>query len=242
MNKGERIEDLQCNGLKIIQNKELYCFTSDSVILANFVKVKTGEKALEIGAGCGVISILLTAKTKAKKIVAFEMQDELAELAKRNVELNSLGDKIEIVHDKIQNYRKYFEDEQFDVVFSNPPYMHSDEKNKNEKTPRDLARHDSTLSLQDLCASAKRALRFGGRLYLVYDPSRTAELVHSLIENSLEPKTMFFTENGKKAIKLVVIEAVKGGKHGVKVLPALVTNDPNGDYLDNLKTKNFNAS
>lgn len=235
----ERLEDLQCCGLKIIQNKNLYAFTSDSVVLANFIKIKSGERALEIGTGCGVISILLTAKTRAKSIVAFELQEGMANLAWRNVELNGLTDRIEIIQDRVQNYKKHFQEESFDVVFSNPPYMHSDEKSKNALAVRDMSRHDSMLKIDELCVAANKALRFGGRFYLVYDASRSAELIHTLIENRLEPKTMFFTENGKNSIKLVVIEAVKGGKHGVKVLPNLATNDADGKYLERLKTRNF---
>lgn len=235
----QRIEDLQCGGLKIIQDDTLYAFTSDSVVLANFVKIKPSERALEIGTGCGVISILLTAKTRAKNFVAFEMQENMASLAQQNVELNKLQDKIQIVNDKIQNYKAYFGDESFDVVFSNPPYMRADENNKNSSSVRDKARHDSTLKINELCKAASGALKFGGRFYVVYDAGRSAELIHMLIENKLEPKTMFFTENGKGVIKLVVIEAVKGGKHGVKVLPNLETNDKNGEYLEKLKTRNF---
>lgn len=232
-----RIEDLQCGGLKIIQNKSLYTFTSDSVILANFVKIKPQEKALEIGAGSGVISILLTAKTKVKEIKAFEMQKEMALLAEENVALNNLSDKIKIINDKIQLYNKYFKNEEFDVVFSNPPYMVTTANEKDDV--RALSRHDKTLPVEELCLYANRALKFGGRFYLVYDASRSGQLIYNLIKNNLEPKTMFFTENGKGKTVLVVIEAVKGGKHGVRVLANLVTNDKNGDYLEKLHTRNF---
>lgn len=236
-NINSRIEDLQCGGLKIIQNKSLYTFTSDSVILANFIKIKSQERALEIGTGCGVISILLTAKTKVKEIKAFEMQKEMAVLAKENVELNHLSDRIEIINDKIQNYAKHFKSGEFDVVFSNPPYMVTTANEKEDV--RSLSRHDKTLPVEELCLYAGKALKFGGRLYLVYDGSRSGELIYNLIKNNLEPKTMFFTENGKGKTILVVIEAVKGGGHGVKVLPNLVTNDKNGDYLEKLHTRNF---
>ncbi len=232
-----RIEDLQCGGLKIIQNKSLYTFTSDSVILANFIKIKPQERALEIGTGSGVISILLTAKTKVEEIKAFELQNEMALLAIANVELNHISDKIEIINDKIQNYDKYFKRGDFDVVFSNPPYMVTSENDKDDV--RALSRHDKTLPMEELCLYANKALKFGGRFYLVYDASRSGQLIYNLVKNNLEPKTMFFTENGKGKTVLIVIEAVKGGRHGVKVLPNLVTNDKNGDYLEKLHTRNF---
>lgn len=233
--EGERIEDLQCRGLKIIQNKNYYTFTSDSVILANFAKLKSNDVCVEIGTGCGVISILLSAKNNFKKIFAFELQEEMALLAKKNVKLNDLGEKIEIINENIVNFNKFLPKNSVDCVVSNPPYMHSDGKNKN--TIRDTARHDKTLPIDMLCNLTSQMLKDGGKFYLVYSANRSAELIYNLIKNSLEPKRMFFTQNGKGSVKLIVIEAVKNGKHEVKVLPELVTNEEDGRYLEILHTK-----
>lgn len=235
--KNERIEDLECKGLKIIQNKSLYTFTSDSVILANFLKIKHNERAVEIGSGCGVISILASAKNKFQKIMAFEINKDLADLAKRNVELNNLQEKIGIIEDKVQNYNKYIKKGEIDVVFSNPPYMR--EIQNGQENTREFARHDNLLKIGDLCKTANEMLKFGGRFYVVYSAERSAELIAQLIKNNLQPKTMFFTENGKGRIVLVVIEAVKGGNPGVKVLPNLVTNEQDGKFLEKLQTRNF---
>lgn len=232
-----QIEDLQCGGLKIIQNKSLYTFTSDAVILANFIRIKRNQKALEIGTGSGVISILLTAKTQCKNFVAFEMQEAMASLAKENVKLNNLQDKIQVVNDKIQNYNKYYKKGEFDVVFSNPPYMLSNDNQEN--TIRSLARHDKCLKIQELAFSAASALKVGGTFYCIYTATRAAELIYTLINCKLQPKTIFFTENGKGSVNLIVVEAVKGGKFGVKVLPNLITNDLEGNYLESLHTQNF---
>ena len=118
----ERIEDLQCDGLKIIQDDQLYCFTSDSVILANFIKFKEVDTAVEIGAGSGVISILAQAKNKVKKIYAFEIQEKMQNICKKNIKLNNLDEKIELICDDVKNYSKYLS-KPADVVFSNPPYF-----------------------------------------------------------------------------------------------------------------------
>ncbi len=235
--EGERIEDLQCNGLKIIQNKNFYTFTSDSVILANFIKLKPKDICAEIGTGCGVISILMTAKNKFKKITAFELQPEMAELAKKNVLLNKIEDKIEIICENAVNFAKYFNKNSFDCVFSNPPYMLSN--GKNENSIRNIARHDCMLSVEELCKTAKDMLKNGGRFYLVYTATRSCELIYTLTKHSLFVKRMFFTQNGRGDVKLMVIEAIKGGRHGVKVLPELVTNDKDGNYIDLLHTKYF---
>lgn len=235
-NLGRQIEDLQCGGLKIIQDKALYTFSSDSVILANFVKIKKNEKAVEIGAGSGVISILLSKKTECKTFKAFEAQNQMAALAQENVKLNKLEDKIEIVADRIQNFSTHFEKCSFDVVFSNPPYMKTTEEGD---SVRHLSRHDQLLKIDELCKVASKLLKNKGRFYCVYCAERSCELIFNLIANKLQPKTMFFTENGKGKVVLVVVEAVKGGAAGVKVLPNLVTNDEKGDYLEKLHTRNF---
>lgn len=231
-----QIEDLQCKGLKIIQDKSLYTFSSDSVILANFINLKKNDKALEIGAGSGVISILLSAKTNFQKIVAYEAQDEMFDLLKDNIALNHLEDKIEILHDKVQNFQKHFAKHSFDVAFSNPPYMKTTQPLENV---RQKARHDQMLPIDELCQSAKDILKDKGKFFVVYTSERSCELIACLQKYNLIPKTIFFTENGKGRVVLIVIEAVKNGGNGVKVLPNLVTNDLNGDYLEKLQTHKF---
>ena len=235
LEKDERLEDLQFEGLKIIQNKNLYTFTSDSVILANFLKIRPKEKAVEIGGGSGVISILATKKTKAKKILSFEIQQKMFELFEKNIILNDLSDKIEVINDKVQNYDKHIEKGSVDVVFSNPPYKRDGSCVLNENESKMIARHEKFLPLKDLCKCASEMLKFGGRFYLTYDADRSCELISELMKNSLEPKIMFFTENGKGKTILVVIEAVKNGKHGVRVLPSLTTNDLDGSYIQKIK-------
>lgn len=235
LENGERIEDLQFEGLKIIQNKDLYSFTSDSVILANFLKVKSKEIAVEIGAGSGVISILATKKTRGKKFYAVELQEKMFDLLEKNIKLNGLEEKIEAINDNIKNHKKYFESGSVDVVFSNPPYKREGSCELNENESKKIARHEKFLPLATLCDCACHMLKFGGRFYVVYDADRSCELISELMKNKLEPKRMFFTENGKGKTILVVIEAVKGGKHGVLVYPNLVTNDKSGEYLQKVK-------
>lgn len=233
-----QIEDLECKGLKIMQDKSLYTFTTDSVILANFLKIKRGEVAVEIGTGCGVVSALACAKNSFDTIFAFEIDKNLFDLAKQNVKLNNLQDKITVFNDKIQNFNKYLPKNSVDVVFSNPPYMKREENLQVNQT-RLNARHENLLSMEEICQSVQNMLKFAGRFYIVYSAERSCELISCLIKHDLQPKTMFFTENGKGKVVLVVIEAIKGGKSGVKVLPNLCTNDQNGKFLERLQTRNF---
>ena len=232
----ERIEDLQCDGLKIIQDDQLYCFTSDSVILANFIKFKEVDTAVEIGAGSGVISILAQAKNKVKKIYAFEIQEEMQNICKKNIKLNNLDEKIELICDDVKNYSKYLS-KPADVVFSNPPYFKL--TNFAQSEVKKIAKEEVCLSCEQLVKTTAKMLKFKGVFYCCYGAERVCELIVNCEKNNLAVKEMFFTENGKGEVKLVVIKAVKGGNCGVKVYPNLVTNEENGGYLEKLHTKNF---
>lgn len=238
LKSSERIDDLQFEGLKIIQDKNLYAFTSDSVVLANFLKIKKGEFAVEIGSGSGVVSILATKKTNAKNIVGFEIQENLFNLAKKSLILNGILN-VEFVNDDVKNFKKYVKQESADVVFSNPPYKKNGSAVPNENPSKALARHEKFLPLTDLCQVTSKILKFGGRAYFVYDADRCCEMIAELKKCNLEPKRMFFTENGKGKIVLFVVEAVKGASPGVKIYPNLVTNDKNGDYLQEIKNYKF---
>ena len=218
LEKGERLEDLGCNNLKIIQNKNLYTFTSDSVILANFLKIKSKENAVEIGGGSGVISILATAKNKVKKIKIFEIQENLQKLCKKNIKINNLNDVLELISDDVRNFKKYVEVGSQDVVFSNPPYFLVD---KTENSVRKFARQEVFLNLKDLIKISSQMLKYGGRFYLIYPASRLCELIYECEKNDIKIKKLFFTENKNKVVNLVVIEGRKNGSDGVQILPTI---------------------
>ncbi len=234
LKKNERLDDLQFKGLKIFQNKDLYSFTSDSVVLANFLKIKKGEKAVEIGSGSGVISILASRKTNADFIFGFEIQKKLFDLSIKSLALNDISN-VKFINDDIRNFKKYFKEETFDVVFSNPPYKKQGSSIVNSNDSKAIARHETFLPLKDLVMVANKLLKFGGRAYFIYDADRSAEMIYELKNMKLEPKRMFYTTNGKGQVVLFVVEAVKGGKCGVKVYENLQTNDLNGNYISDIK-------
>lgn len=236
LKENEVLDDLQLDNLKIIQNREGYCFTSDSVILSNFVFAKNLDNCVEIGCGSGVISILVEHKNKPNKIYSFEIQERLADMARRSVLLNNKQDKIQIIHDKIQNYQTYIKKNSINVVFSNPPYRKFNSSLKSENKEKNICRYEETLTLKELCYITFEMLKEKGKFYIVYDAGRTAELIYNLKLNKLEPKRMFFTSSSAdKEPTLVIVEAVKGGKEGVKILPLLITNDIDGSYINTLK-------
>lgn len=235
LDEDERLEDLQCGGLKIIQNKNYYTFSSDSVILANYIKTRKNDKAVEIGAGSGVISILVQAKNEIEHITCFEIQNEMAQLCDKNIKLNALQEKISLVCDDVKNFRKHIAPNAFDVVFSNPPYFKENDVSQNQV--RKFAREQTFLTCSTLCECASKMLKNGGVFYVCYSAERVIELIENLSKNRLKVKEMFFTENGKGKVKLAVLKAIKGAKDGVKVFPNLVTNEEEGAYLEELHTK-----
>lgn len=229
----ERLDDLQLDNLKIIQDKNKYNFTSDSALLANFVSTKKSDICVEIGSGSGVISILVNNKCNPKKIFAFEIQKSMAELAQRNIELNNLIDKIEIINAPIQNFNNFLNKASCNVVFSNPPYMKINNKSLiNENEEKAISRHEIKLSLEELIKTASQILKFDGKFFLVHRSERLAEIFYEMQKNSLQPKKMFFVSSSyEKQPNIVLIEAQKGAKSGLKVLPTLIVNDKDGNYI-----------
>ena len=237
LKENEVLEDLCLDNLQIIQNIGLYRFTSDPVILANFVKAKKTDRLLDIGTGSGIIPILVCHKTTLQCAVGVEIQPEMADMARRSVEFNNLQDRISIQNVDIKSFNC---NEVFDIVTCNPPYKKAGTSKPNEEKSKALARHEIMLNLKEVCLHAKKHLKFGGKFYVCMDASRTAELLFELKNVGLEPKRMFFTQSDESMPPAIVfVEAVNGGKEGIKVLPNLIVNDKNGKYLESVKKMRF---
>ena len=233
-NENLRLDDLQYKGLKIYQNKDLYCFTSDAITLANFAKIKKGDKVCDFCSGSGIIAILLSAKNEPSEIYAVEIQNEMFELLQKNIELNNFENIKPILGD-VKEFSKHIPAGSVDVVVCNPPYKKKGASFHNENQVVATARHEIKLDLLGLLESVKRVLRFGGRFYISYDANRSAELLAKLKAFELEPKRMFFAQpSPQKNATLVFVEATRGGREGVEVLPTLISNDKDGNYVQNI--------
>ena len=229
----ERIDDLHRNGYQIIQDPKRFCFGVDAVLLSGFSCAKKGEKVIDLGTGTGIIPILMEAKTDGEHFTGLEIQVESAEMAKRSVSLNDLGEKIDIVCGDIKEADKLFKAGSFDVVTSNPPYMNDGGGLKNDYGPKAIARHELLCSLDDVAKAAAWLLRFGGRLYMVHRPHRLADIICTLREHRLEPKRLRFVQPyADKEPNMVLIEASKGGKSLVKVMPPLIIYKEDGTYTE----------
>ena len=231
--EGERIDDLDRNGYKIIQNSEKFCFGMDAVLLSGFAKVKPNEKVLDLGTGTGVIPILLEAKTQGKYFAALEIQSESADMARRSVSLNSLENKIEVFDGDIKEASKIFGRASFDVVTTNPPYMNENHGLKNPDMPKAIARHEILLCLEDVIREASFVLKGKGRFYMVHRPHRLVEIINLMTKYKLEPKTIQMVHPYKdKEANMVLIEGIKGSNGFLKVLEPIIVYKEKNIYTD----------
>lgn len=245
LKENEKFEDLQLDGLKIIQNKDLYRFTSDAVILSNFVNAKPKDFLIDLGTGSGIIAILVAYKNKLRKVLGVEIQPELVDMANRSVIFNKLDEVIKIINCDIKQLnllskKRELNINQADIIVCNPPYKKFGSAILNQNRNKSIARHELTINMDEIIKVVKNLLKFGGSFYVVYDSNRTAELIFNLKLNGLEPKKLFFTQPDlNSSATLVFIEAVKGGNETLKILPVLITNDKDGKYLDEIKKMKF---
>ena len=225
----ERLDDLERNGYKIIQNPEKFCFGMDAVLLSSFAKLKKGETCVDLGTGTGIIPILMEAKYGGDSYTALEIQEESADMARRSVEYNSLQDKIKIICGDIKEASALLGKAKFDVVTSNPPYMNDNHGLKNPDMPKAIARHEVLCTLEDVVREAKNLLKPGGRFYMVHRPHRLIDIITCLKENGMEPKRMRMVHPyADKEANMVLIESVRGGKSMLKMeAPIIVYKDVN---------------
>ena len=232
---GERLDDLERNGYKIIQTPERFCFGMDAVLLSGFAQVKKGECAIDLGTGTGIIPILLEAKTEGKHFIGLEIQEESADMAVRSVKLNHLEEKIEIVQGDIKEAPQLFGKGKFDVVTSNPPYMNDLHGLKNPSDAKAIARHEVLCTLEDVVASAAALLKSGGRFYMVHRPFRLVEIFMAMTKYNLEPKRMRLVHPyADKEPNMVLIEAVRGGKSMIKIEKPMVVYKEPGVYTQEI--------
>ncbi len=232
LREGERIDDLQRNGLRIIQDPERFCFGMDAVLLSGFARAPEGGRVLDLGTGTGIIPILMSAKTGAGELIGLEIQEESAEMANRSVVLNDLQDRVKIVKGDIREAGQIFDAASFDVVTSNPPYMIGGHGLKNPDAPKAIARHEVLCDLEDVVKAAARCLKSGGKFYMVHRPFRLAEIMVVMHEYRIEPKRMQLVYPFvDKEPSMVLIEGARGGRSRMTVEKPLIIYESPGKYM-----------
>jgi len=236
LKENERIDDLEYKGLKIIQNTEGFCFGIDSVLLSDFAKdIRNNSKVIDLGTGTGILPILLSAKTNLSKIYGVEIQEEVANMAKRSVKLNNLENKIEIINCNIKELENILEKNKFDAIVTNPPYKKLNSGIVNENEKKLISRHEITANLEDFIKVSSKMLKDNGALYMVHRPERIADIIESLRKNKLEPKIirMVYSNVNSKPC-MILIKAVKKEKEFLKIENNLYIYDENGNYTEEI--------
>ncbi|OAG28416.1 tRNA1(Val) (adenine(37)-N6)-methyltransferase [Thermodesulfatator autotrophicus] len=229
------VEHLLDGALKVLQPREGYRFSLEVFLLAGFISLKPREKLLELGAGCGVISLILARKHNFKFLIGLEIQKELLTFFVHNVKLNQLSEKIYPLCGDVK--APPLKSGSFDVVFSNPPYYSAGTGRLSPHPQERLARHEILASLTDFISCAAYTLKNKGRFYLVHSARRLPEIIETCLKKRLMPKTLrlVYSYPGSEG-KLVLLEAVKNGGAELKVLPPLfVYESRNGDYTVEMK-------
>lgn len=231
----ERLDDLVRDGLKIIQKPGGFCFSMDAVLLANFATVKKDDIVADLGTGSGVIPLLLTTRKKARRIYGLEIQPDAINRAVRSVAGNSLSGLIEIIRGDIKEAVMTLGPGKFDLVTSNPPYMPTGRGEINPADELAVARHEISCTLDDVIGAGAGLLNSHGRLAVVHRPERLADLLHLMKQYRLEPKRLqtVYPKPGRKPT-MVLVEAVKGARPDLSIIPPLFVYDSQGAYTSEL--------
>ena len=231
LKENERIDDLQLNNLKIIQNKNWFCFGIDSVLLSGFAsEIHKNSKILDLGTGTGILMFLLSAKVEKSELTGVEVQKEVAEMAKRSIKLNDLQNRIQIINKNIKEIE--FEGE-FDAVVTNPPYKEKNTGLVNENGIKLISRHEIEGTLDEFIFIASKALKDKGSMYMVNRPERIADIFESCRKYRLEPKELqivYSKVNSKPS--LILVKATKNANKYLKVKEPLYIYKENGEYTD----------
>lgn len=233
---GERLDDLNRKGYRIIQNEKLFCFGMDAVLLSGFANVKEGGRALDLGTGTGIIPILMEARTKGSYFAGLEISKTSADMAARSVALNGLEHKVEIIQGDIKEAGELFAPASFDTVTSNPPYMIGQHGLVNPDVEKAAARHEILCTLDDVVRAAARLLVPGGHFYMVHRPFRLAEIICTMAKYKLEPKRMRLVYPFvDKEPNMVLIEGVRGGRPRMTVEKPLIVYEKPGVYMPEIR-------
>ncbi len=232
LKENERIDDLQRNGYRIIQDPKRFCFGMDAVLLTGFAHARQTDTLLDLGTGTGIIPLLMEAKYHCTHLTGLEIQQESADMAARSVALNGLCDRIDIVTGDIKEADQYFKSASFDCITCNPPYMIGQHGLANPHAPKAIARHEILCSFEDVAGQTAKLLKPGGHFFLVHRPFRLAEILTVLVKYRLEPKRMQLVyPYVDKEPNMVLLEAVRGGRSRMTVEKPLIVYREPGVYM-----------
>jgi len=217
----ESVDEFLDGRLRLIQPKRGYRFSIDAVLLSEFVTTKPGDVVVDLGTGCGIISLILLLTRRVRNAVGLEIQPRLAGEAARNAILNGFKDRMGVIVGDIR--RPPLVEGSADVVVCNPPYRSRESGRINPAAEKAIARHEIMASLVDILKAARSLLKPKGRFAIIFPAVRLAEILVMMRGFGLEPKKIRVVHPGMQSeAKLVLVEAWQGGRGGLKILPPLV--------------------
>ena len=231
-------DDLKLYGLQLFQPRQGYRYSLDALLLAHFcAAVQPGGSIIDLGAGCGIISLVLSRVNPAASVVAVENNPEMAALVERNIQHNDLCGSVSVRADDVVNLRKNYADSIFDLVASNPPFRTPWSGKVSPHAGRDVARHESTAGIADFLAMAKYLVKPSGRICFVYHPDRLAEFISCAGAQNLALLRLRMVHGSLAApARIFLAELAKGSKGSPTVLPPLIVHDSDGGYTSEIKT------
>ncbi len=233
---GERIDDLQRDGRKIIQHPGRFCFGMDAVLLSAYAKASAGDSVIDLCTGTGVIPILMESRYPGSNYLGIELQEESADMARRSVLLNGREQAIQIRQGDVRAYKEIARAGSADVVTVNPPYAKVRSGRQNATDAYSIARHEICCTLADVLRCAAYLLRSGGRFYMVHRPERLAEILSEMHAARIEPKrmTLVYPRQGREP-NIVLLEGLRDGAPGMRIAKPLYIYDEAGQYTDEVR-------
>jgi len=233
----ETIEDLQLAGLLLMQKKNSFRYGMDSVLLADFADIHSNDITCDFGTGNGILPLLLIGRGKGQFFYAFEVVDDSAELAQRNVKLNHMEDRIRIIHDDVSEASKYLNSCSIDSIICNPPYSQPASAIISPNAKKATARNQKSDTLDIMFKSAFNLLKGKGKFFLVYPAPQMLFIMKKLQNYHLEPKRFRLVYPSlHKSANLVLIESVKDAKQTLHPMPPLIIYEENGHLTSELKS------
>lgn len=234
--EGERIDDLQRDGLFIIQHPGKFCFGIDAVLLSGFCRLHHSYRVVDLGTGTGILPILLSAKTNARHFVGIEIQADMADMASRSVNMNNLSERISIINGDLKEVSSLLGKNCYEAVVCNPPYFKIGGGRRNPSKELEIARHEVMCTIEDIVRESQALLKQNGHFFMIYTASRLSEAICLLSKSGLQPKRLRLVHPfDHRDANLFMIEAVKGGRDGMVVEPPLIVYKEPGVYTDELQ-------
>lgn len=230
---GERLDDLQRDGMKLIQRPDVFRFGTDSVLLSDFASPRPKDKAVDLGCGTGAIALLMAARQKGITVDAVEIQPEIADMARRSVAYNDMGERVRVYEMDMREAWRTLGAGRYSLAVCNPPYSRHGAALESENDAKRIARHEGALTTGDVARSAAMLLKNGGRFCVVYPAPRAFEMMRAMWENHMAPKRVRTVHGvAGRAPKFVLMDAVKGGGEGLHWLEPLILRNADGSFSE----------